>query len=380
MKFGDGSSIILTISLASILVLSGSSVIFSENAYAGAATETICNDGIDNDLDGFIDLADPDCPIPPTPDSDAMTPFLGDFRCYDVTDHNVFIDNILLTDQFRQLSFDLVDIIKICTMVNKASGTDPDTYPGSAARGLFSNDVDPLASDQHFVVYRVCDAASSDTNCIPATPVNIDVQLTDQFGPYEDQVERPIELWVPAGKDNEGDDFPQSDFNDIHYLCYNLDAVGFNPSPFNVPITVTLVDQFLAGTEQISVVGKMCNPVLKTVPGGPQFGALNVEHLKCYDLPNTVKTSDPLFFDQFFPDGVELFLQNTEDLCLAADKSCQAGTPGRLPDCDIPLIAGSLTPMDTTMVLLAGTQVMLSWIIPVVVAAVGFGVVIARKY
>ena len=357
---GDDSSIILTISLASILVLSGASIIFSENAYAGI-------------------------PIPPPPDSNAMNPFLGDFRCYDVTDNvgnekAVFIDDVLLTDQFRSLEYDLVNVTKICTMVNKAAGTVPSTYPGSAVRQLFTVDTDTLTKDQHFVVYRVCDAASSDTNCIPATPVNIDIQLTDQFGPYEDQVERPIELWVPAGKDNEGDDFPQSDFNDIHYLCYNFDAVGVNPSPFNVPITVTLEDQFLAGTEQISEVGKMCNPVLKTIPDFTALGALNVEHLKCYDLPNTVTTSDPEFFDQFFPNGVELFLKNTDELCLAADKSCQAGTPGRLPNCDIPLVAGSLTPMDTSMVLLAGTQVMLSWIVPVVVAVAGFGIVIARKH
>jgi len=44
------------------------------------------------------------------------------------------------------------------------------------------------------------------------------------------------------------------------------------------------------------------------------------------------------------------------------------------------MVAGSLTPIDTTMVLVAGTQSIASWMIPVIVAGIGIGIVVARKF
>ncbi len=44
------------------------------------------------------------------------------------------------------------------------------------------------------------------------------------------------------------------------------------------------------------------------------------------------------------------------------------------------LVAGSLIPIDTTMVLLGATQTTASWLIPVIVAGIGIGIVILRKY
>jgi len=43
------------------------------------------------------------------------------------------------------------------------------------------------------------------------------------------------------------------------------------------------------------------------------------------------------------------------------------------------VVAGSLTPIDTTMVLVAGAQSTSAWMIPVIVAGIGIAVVIARK-
>jgi len=43
------------------------------------------------------------------------------------------------------------------------------------------------------------------------------------------------------------------------------------------------------------------------------------------------------------------------------------------------LVGGSFTPMDTTMVLLGATETTASWLIPVIVAGIGFAIVIARK-
>jgi len=43
-------------------------------------------------------------------------------------------------------------------------------------------------------------------------------------------------------------------------------------------------------------------------------------------------------------------------------------------------VGGELIPLDATMVLLAGTQTIAAWMIPVIVSAIGIGIVIARKF
>jgi len=42
-------------------------------------------------------------------------------------------------------------------------------------------------------------------------------------------------------------------------------------------------------------------------------------------------------------------------------------------------VGGTLIPIDTAMILLAGTQSAAAWMIPVIVAGIGFAIVIARK-
>jgi len=43
-------------------------------------------------------------------------------------------------------------------------------------------------------------------------------------------------------------------------------------------------------------------------------------------------------------------------------------------------IGGEIIPLDTTMVLVAGSQNTAAWMIPVIVSAIGIGIVIARKF
>ncbi len=43
-------------------------------------------------------------------------------------------------------------------------------------------------------------------------------------------------------------------------------------------------------------------------------------------------------------------------------------------------VGGELIPLDTTMVLVAGTHSVAAWMIPVIVSAIGIGIVIARKF
>jgi len=43
-------------------------------------------------------------------------------------------------------------------------------------------------------------------------------------------------------------------------------------------------------------------------------------------------------------------------------------------------VGGDIIPLDTTMVLVAGTQTIAAWMIPVLVSAIGIAIVIARKF
>jgi len=43
-------------------------------------------------------------------------------------------------------------------------------------------------------------------------------------------------------------------------------------------------------------------------------------------------------------------------------------------------VGGELIPLDTTMILVAGTHSVAAWMIPVIVSAIGIGIVIARKF
>jgi len=53
--------------------------------------------------------------------------------------------------------------------------------------------------------------------------------------------------------------------------------------------------------------------------------------------------------------------------------------PGIVNQCPS-AVGGDIIPLDSTMVLLAGTQMTAAWMIPVIVSAIGIGIVIARKF
>jgi len=58
----------------------------------------------------------------------------------------------------------------------------------------------------------------------------------------------------------------------------------------------------------------------------------------------------------------------------------QAGIDNVLVSVGCPLVGGDLIPLDTTALLLAGTYSTAAWMIPVIVSAIGIGIVIARKF
>ena len=67
----------------------------------------------------------------------------------------------------------------------------------------------------------------------------------------------------------------------------------------------------------------------------------------------------------------------------SGEPQCPPGTIGIPPDCEpitaLP-IGGEFVGVDATAVLLAGTHSTAAWMIPVIVSAIGIGIVIARKF
>ena len=81
----------------------------------------------------------------------------------------------------------------------------------------------------------------------------------------------------------------------------------------------------------------------------------------------------------------EIWDPNTEE-CV---QTCPAGTAigdgvgiPELIHCNLILfpVGGELIPLDTTMILVAGTHSVAAWMIPVIVSAIGFAIVISKKY
>ena len=305
---------------------------------------------------GFEDL------LPNNP-ANKDDPFLGDFMCYDVTNVEHFKDDVILTDQFiAGFEYDIEDIIKICTMVFKEQGID---FPESPLPQIFDSEVD----EQHFVVYRLCEQSSdidSGGTCIPPDPVDFPVSITDQFGTTDHELpHQPVELWVPAEKEDNGDIFLKA--NNIHFICYDIEPQFIGTKSltlFNENFAVSGVSR------QIDTATKLCNPVLKNEEPNQ---SLEIEHLKCYEFisPQTFPDVNVKTFDQFhsFFAGQDLTVTDEVEFCSAADKSPITG----------PAVGGTLIPIDTTALLLTSSQMTASWLIPVIVAGAGIGLVFVRK-
>jgi len=58
--------------------------------------------------------------------------------------------------------------------------------------------------------------------------------------------------------------------------------------------------------------------------------------------------------------------------------TCEEGPPLTIPECS--RVGGELIPIETTSLILAGTQSTFSWMIPITVSAIGIAIVVARKF
>jgi len=77
---------------------------------------------------------------------------------------------------------------------------------------------------------------------------------------------------------------------------------------------------------------------------------------------------------------------NNQGDCVSEMCVCNIGFTGvaceilDLPLDDGQLVGGELVSLDTTTLLLVGTQITAAWLIPVIVSAIGIGIIIARKF
>jgi len=89
------------------------------------------------------------------------------------------------------------------------------------------------------------------------------------------------------------------------------------------------------------------------------------------DLTSTLSSVSRLWI---FHNAIASFHGPSLVATLGAD-NIVAGLPSNLQP-----VGGEMIPLDTSMVLLAGTHSVAAWMIPVIVSAIGIGIVIARKF
>jgi len=404
-----GSNGVFVILFAAVFSLAFTPIVF-DNSFAGTIIiPEDCDDGIDNDEDGLIDLDDPDChPIilKPTPgalpelpgfDEDPLTdPILGDFKCYDAFSPPVF-EQVRLIDQFEDEVELLLEVKRVCNFVFKAPGVDPD-FPGSPESDI---------PNQHYKVYNLADRGEE---------VIDDILLKDQWGTTRHTDLFPTELWVPQTKVHSGactDDyvfdpdaqicilspvpiggcpagievdnecheppieewfFPQ--LTEIHWKCYDVE-----PKEPDETFEVETFDPNFNNNDVVSEVfllDKICAPVIKTIqdPTGKiiSFGDDTIpDHLKCYVTEAVTEdftgdNDDVTYVGQFNSD-IYLSIVEETSICLVATKI----------HVQEPSIGGLFIPINSSALLIAATYTTASWLIPVVVSAAGFGIILSRK-
>ncbi len=201
------------------------------------------------------------------------------------------------------------------------------------------------------------------------------VVITDQFlGTFTANLFH-FETLVPAS----GTAANNSPDNLVQGLANNQPYSGYSPSTTtNLPTsTVQVTDQF--GTSMITLDSIFAFEASAIV--GPQ-GSLTGQDLTCYmfleddEVPPinpTPAQSASTWVTQFAPLGIPVVdLGQADVLCVMADK-----TPPTPP---VSAIGGDIVPLDTTMVLVAGSQSTAAWMIPVIVSGIGIAIVIARKF
>jgi len=184
------------------------------------------------------------------------------------------------------------------------------------------------------------------------------------------------------------DDFPAADWISDNPLGSEnppgsssfLIAVPFSVDPDSFEVLLDfdfLSDNFLGDAFNAGLFIN-CSPIFgSTVTSTGLFAADNfVGPFDITSLLNGAGTSNTLFILSInaipgTPGGIQYGATISVDTC----------PPGTVPpDCESPLIGGEFLGVDSTALILVGAQMNAVWMIPVIVSAIGIGIVIARKF
>ena len=285
------------------------------------------------------------------------TQTLGDFYCWNiVTDPPTISTNpVNLIDQFHQYeNLDTFRTLQFCDAADK----DRPTF-----NGVFDF-LTPFDA-QHYTTYFVAPVFDP--------PNQVDLGIEQFAILYTDLNVGPVkELWVPDTKKRDSEQNSEASENEeLHYLCYEI-----TEDPINQ--VVQMQTQF--GIVEFTVLDPilLCNPVFKE----HNQNQVNIdalaqrEHLTCF---NVQVASDPV------PPVPDLEWLSDQ---LSEDQNTNIAVPGDPTDHKACFesfktdegVAGSLVPINSSMLLLAGAQMIGAWIIPAIVASAGIAIVAARKY
>jgi len=290
---------------------------------------------------------------------------VGDFYCWSLVPTQIDIETtpVTLLDQFHEYQgITEFEALQFCDNADKDL-PDPQT-------GAFSLDPPDFLSpfmSQHYTTYKILDGFDPDER-VDIGVGNFGIVLPDTpVGPV-------VELWVPNEKTRPGG-VEFSDNFDFHYVCYDLDEPSIDK-------LIQMRTQF--GITQIKVLEPilLCNPVQKTHDGIVNPDALKLrEHLTCFNIliDNTGNPPDP---NPAVPDLISVLDQLILDSSANAlpvgvitdHKACFESTKQLLD------VAGTFVPIDSSLLLLAGAQMIGAWIVPAIVAGAGIAIVISRKY
>ena len=321
---------LIVFSMASILLLAGFSTILNEKAYGGA-----------------------------------QPPPFGDFVCWISVFPGLTVQVPLgIEDQFGPIEHEFWEQIEYCTSADKNGLPGPFTQIGIPQHYQGWDYKDPVPT-----------GAGTGTTIILNVPQFDNQQFQTTLGELD-------QILVPAVKFTQSGEIPSFD-TEQHWNCYDI----FGPAPDIPPISlqtqhgdideVTVLDPFL-----------FCAPIIKTDPFQVEFGSnedIPGFHMVCYDIvagdDQTILSDLPFaLFDQLTdfaigePSLFEVNIGSQEHL-LGLEKLCVPATKS------FPTVGGSMIPIDSTALLLAGVQSISMWLIPVVIAGVGIGVfvIIRRK-
>lgn len=292
----------------------------------------------------------------------------GDFYCWSIPPAQIDIATtpVALLDQFHE--YENIIQFEALQFCDNADKDLPDP------QGAFSFDPPDFLSpfmSQHYTTYKILDGFDPDER-VDIGVGNFGIVLPDTpIGPV-------VELWVPNIKSRPSSPAggTLSDNFDFHYVCYDLDEPSIDK-------LIQMRTQF--GITQIKVLDPilLCNPVKKTHDGIFNSDALLTrEHLTCFNILID-NTGDPPSPNPAVPDVVAVFDQLIEDNSptdfkpvsgLTDHKACFESTKQLLD------VAGTFVPIDSSLLLLAGAQMIGAWIVPAIVAGAGIAIVISRKY